>query len=276
MAIFSEISQITFIFFFILSFSFIHSKNNESIDKTSLTVVVLSQHYQSRYLSNETLNQWRLQSEREQRLNYFNVLISSEISSDLETLSIVLLLNKLSKTQRDASDWFLMLNPHTRLELHQLLDILLQFPDPRKVSYFLAHGLSDVSHTIIHHFSPPHSLHYPMDCSGFALSQSVLKRISDNWSGYSTSFTIDPFYEMSSFLKYMRVLAPSELHPYPPAPHKDGVLLTHISQFCITHSNQCATSCNIKSCTDMTNPLTKQDLFFAIKTCQDYHLTRSQ
>jgi hypothetical protein len=128
MAIFSEISQITFIFFFILSFSFIHSKNNESIDKTSLTVVVLSQHYQSRYLSNETLNQWRLQSEREQRLNYFNVLISSEISSDLETLSIVLLLNKLSKTQRDASDWFLMLNPHTRLELHQLLDILLQFP----------------------------------------------------------------------------------------------------------------------------------------------------
>ncbi|XP_013383275.1 beta-1,3-glucosyltransferase isoform X2 [Lingula anatina] len=157
--------------------------------------------------------------------------------------------------------WLFFCEDQTSINLAKLLEVLKRF-DPSK-EQFLGKALRDSIPTIIHHFAfhdNPSSFAYPDFAAGFLLSQPLIKSLAERWLEKKSKmdFTIDPKHELAKFIW----------------DDDRGPRLTDIPELCAGEPDEkCATNCEVRL-PDCGAPVPKEKIFFAIKTCEQYHTER--
>ncbi|XP_029304718.1 beta-1,3-glucosyltransferase isoform X3 [Cottoperca gobio] len=128
--------------------------------------------------------------------------------------------------------------------------------------WFLGKLLHDNEASIIHHYAfseDPTSFSYPDPAAGWALSMPLLQRLAVRLQHESlkSDFTIDLKHELALYIWEAG----------------NGPKLTAVPEFCTETRDNCATTFTtyLPNCGD---PVSKKDLFVAVKTCQKFHSER--
>ncbi|XP_049324905.1 beta-1,3-glucosyltransferase [Astyanax mexicanus] len=164
-----------------------------------------------------------------------------------------------------SSSWIFFLEEETIVDLDRLLQVLSRFTSGRE--WFLGRALYDKEATIIHHYAfseEPSAFSYPDFTAGWALSCPLVKRLADyvKYEPPKSDFTIDLKHEIALYIWE----------------EGRGPALINVCEFCSElhgspNTNHCASAVNtyIPSC---GNPVKKEELFVAVKTCQKFHRDR--
>lgn len=173
-----------------------------------------------------------------------------------------------------TAKWFFFASEETEVDFGKFEKVLERYNF--KDCLFLGHSLWDKDPTILHHYAPSakgEGLAYPHFPSGWLLSSTLLHKAATVVHKFNPSFNIDPQYELASFLKYMSSLDAMSFFPEAPPMSKDGVLLTHVPEFCMTNeADNCATFCSQR--TSGHKPENISNVWFAVKTCEKFHHIR--
>lgn len=174
--------------------------------------------------------------------------------------TVVPLLSQLYTIHGSNSSWLIFCEGHTTIDLFQMLELLNKYSPTEEL--FIGHALRDREATIIHHFAfsnDPLQFRYPHFASGFAMSQALLKKIAyrlDCGDHPDMDFSIDPSHELALYIWE----------------NGKGPELTHASQLCLRNHPQCASyPLEFHAC---GNPVAKESMYFAVKTCSKYHKDR--
>uniref|UniRef100_A0A0R3S1E7 N-acetylgalactosaminide beta-1,3-galactosyltransferase n=1 Tax=Elaeophora elaphi TaxID=1147741 RepID=A0A0R3S1E7_9BILA len=167
------------------------------------------------------------------------------------------MLKSLSRKYEETSwDWLLICEPDTVVNVNALIGYLNSFD--RNAVHAIGRGLSDKTHTIIHHFyeyedGNEHFL-YPDFAAGLVLSWTLLQNADVlAWEG----FTIDAKHEFARLLK-----------------EKYDVRLNNTLSFCLLdHESECITR-YVQPDFKCMSKVTSNDVYFAIKTFSEFHKTR--
>ncbi|KAF4086404.1 hypothetical protein AMELA_G00106410 [Ameiurus melas] len=226
-----------------------------------------------------------IQSQR----NSFHVQRAQRLRADLlsqaealqESLPAVLLLHTLSENEGDwsilpllpyfsshfgeNSSWVMFLEEETSIKLEKLHRVLKTFE--RRKEWFLGKPLHDEESTIIHHYAfaeNPSAFKYPDFSAGWALSMPLVNRLSNKVQEQplKSDFTIDLKHEVALYIwdegKGPRLTAVPELCTLPErSPQAQGCATT-----VNTHSPLCG------------EPVKREDIFVAVKTCKKFHIER--
>ncbi|XP_051766598.1 beta-1,3-glucosyltransferase isoform X2 [Ctenopharyngodon idella] len=191
-----------------------------------------------------------------------DVVLLHKLSDYDGNWSILPALPRLASQYCQTSSWIVFLEEETNVNLHNLVQVLSKF-NPRK-EWFLGRPLHDDESTIIHHYAfseDPYSFSYPDFMAGWALSCPLAKRTAErvNYEPPKSDFTIDLQHEIALYIWE----------------EGKGPALTAVKEFCSELHNSsskgdCATTVNtyVSSC---GNPVLKEDIFVAVKTCQRFH-----
>ncbi|XP_076435134.1 beta-1,3-glucosyltransferase-like [Babylonia areolata] len=159
--------------------------------------------------------------------------------------------------------WLIVCEEETRMDVLRFPQFLQQHDEAEEP--FLGRALRDQQSVIIHHFAfheDPSSFAYPDFGAGVAFSMSLVKRMADKIAkGLEQNFAIDPKHELAKFLM-------DDLH----------VRLTPVCELCgakeSTDQCQCVTWQPTTFPMHCGDPVDKEDLFVAVKTCSQYHKDR--
>ncbi|XP_024944154.1 beta-1,3-glucosyltransferase isoform X2 [Cephus cinctus] len=159
--------------------------------------------------------------------------------------------------QYSQSKWFFFCEDNTVIRLPLLINFLSSLNYTQE--QWLGHALYDREPTIIHHFAEhTKKFKYPNVASGFAISAELVHSLANKivkGEGPNNDFSIDASYEFSSF-----ILSSSKKR------------LIHAPELCVVSSRDCATYPRyFHPC---TNPVPREKVFIAVKTCSKYHLER--
>uniref|UniRef100_A0A1X7VJ20 N-acetylgalactosaminide beta-1,3-galactosyltransferase n=1 Tax=Amphimedon queenslandica TaxID=400682 RepID=A0A1X7VJ20_AMPQE len=239
--------------------------------ETSLLIIMNSISEIEAKQNDNNINEWKQEMTQ---FNNIQLLVPLEQFSSIHIHSLAPLMERIYSNYKDI-DWFLFVRPDVKINFNNLQSFLLKHEGPKSKPYFIGYALKDDVYSIIHHFIPAGSLDYPSP-EGFLMSNSAMKRVSKNIKSFKPSFTIDPSYELSLFLKYMKSPSLSDMFPTPPPPSSTGVLLTHSKRFCVAgnHGNDCVIESRDSGTYCLLPPVSKDNVFFAIKTCEKYHKER--
>uniref|UniRef100_A0AAR2L1T5 Fringe-like glycosyltransferase domain-containing protein n=1 Tax=Pygocentrus nattereri TaxID=42514 RepID=A0AAR2L1T5_PYGNA len=226
-----------------------------------------------------------IQSQR----NSFHVQQAERLRADLllqteelqESPPPILLLHTLSDSEGDwsilpslpyfsshfgkNSSWIMFLEEETNVKLEKLLTVLKKFV--RRKEWFLGKPLHDDESTIIHHYAfaeNPSSFKYPDFSAGWALSIPLINRLANKvqQEPLKSDFTIDLKHEVALYIwdegKGPRLTAVPELCTLP----ENSPTAQHCATAVSTHSPLCG------------EPVTREDIFVAVKTCKKFHLER--
>ncbi|KAI4888788.1 hypothetical protein NFI96_028294 [Prochilodus magdalenae] len=185
-------------------------------------------------------------------------------------------LPRLAEGYCRSSSWIFFLEEETVVDLVRLLGVLSKFSSGKE--WFLGRALHDVEATIIHHYAfseEPAGFSYPDFSAGWALSCPLVKRLADyvKYEPPKSDFTIDLKHEIALYI------------------WEDGrgPALTDVDEFCSQlhgspNTDRCASTVNtyLPSCVGTTHPLLqtagdpveREDVFVAVKTCQKFHHDR--
>uniref|UniRef100_A0A3Q2WGJ4 Beta 3-glucosyltransferase b n=1 Tax=Haplochromis burtoni TaxID=8153 RepID=A0A3Q2WGJ4_HAPBU len=193
----------------------------------------------------------------------------------MQGVPVIVLLHELSQYEGDwsilpalprlfvkcghSASWLFFIEEETKVTLSALLEVLNRYPAQE---WFLGKRLHDNEASIIHHYAfseDPSSFSYPDTTAGWALSAPLLKRLTERIrsENLKSDFTIDLKHEIALFIW-------EEGH---------GPKLTAVPEFCTQPRDGCATTFTTYL-PDCGHPVSKNDVFVAVKTCQKFHSDR--
>ncbi|CAI5643368.1 unnamed protein product [Oreochromis niloticus] len=188
------------------------------------------------------------------------VVLLHELSQYEGDWSILPALPRLFAKYGHSASWLFFIEEETEVTLSALLEVLNRYPAQEE--WFLGKRLRDNEASIIHHYAfseDPSSFGYPDTAAGWALSAPLLKRLTERIQSENlkSDFTIDLKHEIALFIW-------EEGH---------GPKLTAVPEFCTEPRDGCATTFTtyLPDCGD---PVSKNDVFVAVKTCQKFHSDR--
>ncbi|XP_029304715.1 beta-1,3-glucosyltransferase isoform X1 [Cottoperca gobio] len=188
------------------------------------------------------------------------VVLLHELSEYEGDWSILPALRHLSATYGQSTSWFFFIEEETSVTLSALLHVLHRYQV--REEWFLGKLLHDNEASIIHHYAfseDPTSFSYPDPAAGWALSMPLLQRLAVRLQHESlkSDFTIDLKHELALYIWEAG----------------NGPKLTAVPEFCTETRDNCATTFTtyLPNCGD---PVSKKDLFVAVKTCQKFHSER--
>ncbi|KAM6960526.1 beta 3-glucosyltransferase a [Aplochiton taeniatus] len=193
------------------------------------------------------------------------VLYLHSLSDNDGDWSILPLLPYFSSSFGENSSWIVFLEEETHIDMSKLVHILMKF-DYRK-EWFLGKPLQDEESTIIHHYAfaeNPSVFKYPDFSAAWSLSISLVKRLANKVRDepLKSDFTIDLKHEIAMYIWE----------------NGKGPRLTGVPELCTVpeespQAKQCATSLSSLSplCGE---PVRKEDIFVAVKTCKKFHKER--
>lgn len=152
--------------------------------------------------------------------------------------------------------WLFICEPGTRMDL----DELIKFAEKSKDLY-IGHGLYDSEPSIIHHYSFELQNPFPDLSSGVLISRKLLLAFTNRLETYTKKidFIIDVKYEMNQLINELT----------------GNKLVDKPDLFCIKRKSNCLTWYEGEydySC--QRDDIQLDDLYFGIKTYEDYHTTR--
>ncbi|XP_032433230.1 beta-1,3-glucosyltransferase isoform X1 [Xiphophorus hellerii] len=189
------------------------------------------------------------------------VLLLHELSDYEGNWSILPVLPLLSAIYGESASWFLFIEEETMVILHVLQNVLKRYPVQEE--WFLGQRLHDNKPSIVHHYAfseDPTSFGYPDPAVGWALSAALHQRLAERIQSENlkSDFTIDLTHEIALFIWE----------------EGRGPKLTTVPEFCTETKNNCATKFTnyLPNC---GNPVSKNNIFVAVKTCEKYHSVRA-
>ncbi|XP_072557747.1 beta 3-glucosyltransferase a isoform X2 [Paramormyrops kingsleyae] len=193
------------------------------------------------------------------------VLLLHSLSDNEGDWSILPLLPFFSASYGRNSSWIVFLEEETNVKLDKLLEILGKY-DAKK-EWFLGKPLQDEESTIIHHYAfadNPSAFKYPDFGAAWALSSPLVNRLAEKLKNdpLKSDFTIDLKHEIALYIWE----------------NGNGPALTAIPELCTDPEDhprawRCATTLDtpLPLCGD---PVKKEDVFVAVKTCKKFHAER--
>uniref|UniRef100_A0A3P9P132 Beta 3-glucosyltransferase b n=1 Tax=Poecilia reticulata TaxID=8081 RepID=A0A3P9P132_POERE len=188
------------------------------------------------------------------------VLLLHELSDYEGNWSILPVLPLLSAIYGESASWFLFIEEETMVVLHVLQKVLKRYPVQEE--WFLGQRLHDNKPSIVHHYAfseDPTSFGYPDPAAGWALSAALHQRLAERIQSENlkSDFTIDLTHEIALFIWE----------------EGRGPELTTVPEFCTETKDNCATKFTnyLPHC---GNPVSKNNIFVAVKTCEKYHSVR--
>ncbi|XP_074529196.1 beta-1,3-glucosyltransferase [Halichoeres trimaculatus] len=188
------------------------------------------------------------------------VVLLHELSDYDGDWSILPALPHLSETYGPSTAWFFFIEEETRVSLSALLHVFNRYSIQEE--WFLGLRLHDEEASIIHHYAfseDPMSFGYPDPAAGWALSKPLLQRLAERIRNepLKSDFTIDLKHEIAVFIWE----------------EGKGPKLTAVPEFCTEPRDNCATTFTtyLPNCGD---PVSKKDIYVAVKTCQKFHSER--
>ncbi|XP_076745365.1 beta-1,3-glucosyltransferase isoform X3 [Maylandia zebra] len=188
------------------------------------------------------------------------IVLLHELSQYEGDWSILPALPRLFVKYGHSASWLFFIEEETKVTLSALLEVLNRYPAQEE--WFLGKRLHDNEASIIHHYAfseDPSSFSYPDTTAGWALSAPLLKRLTERIrsENLKSDFTIDLKHEIALFIW-------EEGH---------GPKLTAVPEFCTQPRDGCATAFTTYL-PDCGHPVSKNDVFVAVKTCQKFHSDR--
>ncbi|XP_034746813.1 beta-1,3-glucosyltransferase [Etheostoma cragini] len=188
------------------------------------------------------------------------VLLLHELSKFEGDWSILPVLPYLSANYGQSASWFFFIEEETSVVLPALLQVLQRYQVQEE--WFLGKRLQDNEASIIHHYAfseDPSSFSYPDPAAGWALSTLLLQRLTERIQHEppKSDFTIDLKHEIALYIWE----------------EGNGPKLTAVPEFCTEKRDNCATTfaSYLPNCGD---PVSKNNVFVAVKTCQKFHSER--
>ncbi|XP_065437428.1 beta-1,3-glucosyltransferase isoform X8 [Chrysemys picta bellii] len=197
--------------------------------------------------------------------------------------TILPLMQDFSASYGRNSSWIFFCEEDTRIQIVKLLETLRRFDKSKKVDgdwtfnivngseneeWFLGKALYDEESTIIHHYAfaeNPTVFKFPDFAAGWALSIPLVNKLANKLKSepLKSDFTIDLKHEIALYIWQKG----------------NGPHLTPVPEFCTDDLNSykavhCATMFSnfLPVCGD---PVKKEDIFVAVKTCRKFHRDRS-
>ncbi|XP_074842264.1 beta-1,3-glucosyltransferase isoform X2 [Carettochelys insculpta] len=186
------------------------------------------------------------------------VLLIHQMDRQDGAWTILPLMPELSAFYGRNSSWIFFCEEDTRIHVEKLLETLRRFDKSKE--WFLGKALYDEESTIIHHYAfaeNPTAFKFPDFAAGWALSIPLVNKLANRLKSepLKSDFTIDLKHEKGN------------------GPH-----LTPVPEFCTDELNShkgahCATMFSnfLPVCGD---PVKKEDIFVAVKTCTKFHRDR--
>ncbi|KAM4701045.1 beta-1,3-glucosyltransferase [Discoglossus pictus] len=241
------------------------TRSPTSLDLTEVVFVIQSQSNSFHKKRAEKLREDILQQAAGISKKLPRVLLIHEITKNEGSWTILPIIPHFADNYGKNSSWVFFCEEETTLKLQKLLDTLQRFDRTKK--WFLGKALHDEESTIIHHYAfaeNPSIFKYPDFAAGWALSMPLIKRLANILINDppTSDFTIDLKHEIALYI-WQKV---------------DGQELTSVPEFCTdnptsSQASECATGFN-KFLPLCGNPVKKEDIFVAIKTCKKFHKDR--
>ncbi|XP_030601514.1 beta-1,3-glucosyltransferase isoform X3 [Archocentrus centrarchus] len=188
------------------------------------------------------------------------VVLLHELSQYEGDWSILPALPRLFASYGHSASWLFFIEEETKVTLSALLKVLNRYSVQEE--WFLGKRLHDNEASIIHHYAfseDPGSFGYPETAAGWALSAPLHRRLTERiqYEKLKSDFTIDLKHEIALFIWE----------------EGNGPKLTAVPEFCTELRDNCATTFTtyLPHCGD---PVSKNDVFVAVKTCQKFHSDR--
>ncbi|KAJ8256462.1 hypothetical protein COCON_G00186140 [Conger conger] len=193
------------------------------------------------------------------------VLLLHSLSDNEGDWSILPLLPYFSASFGKNSSWMVFLEEETNVKVGRLLQMLERFD--RGKEWFLGRPLYDRESTIIHHYAfadNPSVFKYPDFAAAWALSLPLVNRLARKVRDepLKSDFTIDLKHEIALYIWAEGA----------------GPRLTAAPELCTElegspRAKQCATTLStyLPQCGE---PVKKEDIFVAVKTCKKFHEER--
>ncbi|KAJ8280143.1 hypothetical protein GJAV_G00051010 [Gymnothorax javanicus] len=193
------------------------------------------------------------------------VLLLHSLSDNEGDWSILPVLPYFSAAFGKNSSWMVFLEEETNVKVARLLQALQRFD--RAKEWFLGKPLYDRESTIIHHYAfadNPSVFKYPDFAAAWALSIPLVKRLARKVRDepLKSDFTIDLKHEIALYIWAEGA----------------GPLLTPVPELCTElegsrRAQHCATTLSsyLPLCGE---PVEKEDIFVAVKTCKKFHEER--
>uniref|UniRef100_A0A8C3CZC7 Beta-1,3-glucosyltransferase n=1 Tax=Cairina moschata TaxID=8855 RepID=A0A8C3CZC7_CAIMO len=190
------------------------------------------------------------------------VLLIHEIDRHEGAWTILPLMRDFSIAYGRNSSWIFFCEEDTRIQVVKLLETLGRFDASKE--WFLGKALYDEESTIIHHYAfaeNPTVFKFPDFAAGWALSIPLVNKLAIKLKSepLKSDFTIDLKHEIALYIWQKG----------------DGPHLTPVPEFCTDDVNsykvdQCATTFSnfLPLCKE---PVKKEDVFVAVKTCRKFH-----
>ncbi|BES97133.1 UDP-glucose O-linked fucose beta-1,3-glucosyltransferase [Nesidiocoris tenuis] len=169
--------------------------------------------------------------------------------------TVIPLLPQLKLLHSGTALWFFFCEDLTVINLNNLVNGLSKY-NPKK-SLWMGYAQVDQEPSIIHHFAfaeNPKSFKYPLFRAGFAMTSVFLNKLPVVGSEVRSEFSIDPSHELAM---YFGVNSPLR---------NESIL------FCGKKGRGCGSYPSAQA--PCAPPLAKEELYFAVKTCEKYHDTR--
>ncbi|KAM6179025.1 beta-1,3-glucosyltransferase [Rhynchocyon petersi] len=188
-----------------------------------------------------------------------SVVLLHELGKLEGAWTILPLLPHFSLTYSRNSSWIFFCEEETRIQIPRLVETLRRY-DPSK-EWFLGKALHDEESTIIHHYAfseNPSVFKYPDFAAGWALSLPLVNKLTERLKSDSlkSDFTIDLKHEIALYIW----------------DKGGGPPLTPVPELCADDAGgpHCATTFHafLPLC---GNPVKKEDIFVAVKTCKKFH-----
>ncbi|XP_004075349.1 beta-1,3-glucosyltransferase isoform X2 [Oryzias latipes] len=193
------------------------------------------------------------------------VLLLHSLSDNDGDWSILPLLPEFSRSFVKNSSWLVFLEEETNIKMPAFVKVLSKFDKTKE--WFVGKPLFDKESTIIHHYAfaeNPSIFKYPDFAAAWALSMPLVVRLANKVRDepLKSDFTIDLKHEIALYIwdsgKGPHLTAAPELCTEP----EDSLNAQH-----------CATTLS-KGPTQCGEPVQKEDIFVAVKTCRKFHNER--
>ncbi|XP_050545745.1 beta-1,3-glucosyltransferase [Daktulosphaira vitifoliae] len=222
-------------------------------ESSDIVITILSQNNdyslsKANKLKKSILNQSKLYGNSRLR----KVQLLHEQYPEIGSWTIIPIVELLLKENRNVS-WFLFCEENSFVNYENLLKLLQNYKYNEYI--WMGYGLKDKNPTIIHHYEFENDINrrlaYPLFASGFIMSVELLLSILDKkLNTVGSHFAIDASYELAQQIDQKLEHLPLKFCLKP-------------SSDCVVHPQTERHKCDHK--------VTKDSIYFAVKTCKKYH-----
>ncbi|XP_076729457.1 beta 3-glucosyltransferase a isoform X2 [Maylandia zebra] len=243
----------------------LHVIHNNQLDLREIVFVIQSQSNTFHVRQAERRREDLLKQARGFTKKQPVVLLLHSLSENEGDWSILPLLPYLSHSFGKNSSWIVFLEEETNVKLIALIKVLAKVDKNKE--WFLGKPLFDEESTIIHHYAfaeNPSIFKYPDFAASWALSIPLVVRLAKKVKEepLKSDFTIDLKHEVALYIW----------------DNGKGPHLTAVPELCTVpedspQASHCATTVSKKPplCGE---PVNKEDIFVAVKTCKKFHSER--